>query len=234
MFCRGDVMSRFVILEALERSGTGASKGFPFDSFPDPAQIPGHSMTTPPCQTKLPAPLLLGPGIVRLGRLNCSNYLSTCLSDHEKIPPKKGTPSASGKRQASALPREGIPPCPHYLTIAILIPFRYFRFKSLGNINHNSRTEPHTNHAERSLTLPNAPAERPTGCPISFSELHPGVGCTGTKFPAADQRGESLRGNGVLLGAFHSRAGLEPADKRESWGELGAAAQCDTERSNKG
>lgn len=46
MFCRGDVMSRFVILEALERSGTGASKGFPFDSFPDPAQIPGHSRAT--------------------------------------------------------------------------------------------------------------------------------------------------------------------------------------------
>lgn len=143
-----------------------------------------------------------------------------------EIPPKKGTPSASGKRQASALPREGIPPCPHYLTIAILIPFRYFRFKSLGNINHNSRTEPHTNHAERSLTLPNAPAERPTGRPISFSEQHPGAGCTGTRFPAADQRGESLRGNGVLLGAFHSRAGLEPADKTE----LGRVGGCCTVR----
>lgn len=100
MFCRGDVMSRFVILEALERSGTGASKGFPFDSFPDPAQIPGHSKTMPPCQTKLPAPLLLGPGIVRLGRLNCSNYLSTCLSDHEKIPPKKR--NSIGKRQEAS------------------------------------------------------------------------------------------------------------------------------------
>lgn len=47
MFCRGDVMSRFVIFEQLERSGTGASKGFPFDSCPDPAQIPGHSKTIP-------------------------------------------------------------------------------------------------------------------------------------------------------------------------------------------
>lgn len=221
MFCRGDVMSRFVILEALERSGTGASKGFPFDSFPDPAHLPGHSKTIPGKIAGFPPR---------------SGYCASCFSKLQQLSvclpirprensTRKGTSSAS-KRVAE----RRIPPCPHYLTIAILIPFRYFRLKSLGNINHNSRTEPHTNHAECSLTLPNAPAERPTGRPISFSEQHPGAGCAGTRFPAADQRGESLRGYGVLLGAFHSRAGLEPADR----GELGAAAQCDTEYSNKG
>lgn len=101
MFCRGDVMSRFVILEGLERSGTGASRRFFLVSFPDPAHVPDPRR--PPGRTAASVP--------RSGR--CASCLSTpqcpslsvCLSVHKRISPKKQ--KRQPHRQASALPREG-------------------------------------------------------------------------------------------------------------------------------
>lgn len=179
-----------------------------------------------PYQTELPA-FLLGPGIVRPDCLPryvvlCQlQQLSVCLPIRPRgNSTKTGTPSASRR-----VAERRIPPCPHYLTIAILIPFRYFRLKSLGNINHNSRTEPHTIHAECSLTLPNAPAERTTGRPISFSEQAPRCGLRRHRVSrSGPKRRIDTRERGAPRSIPHqSRAGAG----RHT--ELGAAAQCDTE-----
>lgn len=107
-------MSRFVILEGLEKGGTGARKNL--DSFRIRAKLPGPSSSV-----RVLCVICLSTATVPI-------YVRTCLPISprafcRKGHTKKGTSSAS-KRVAE----RRIPPCPHHLTIAILIPFRYFRF----------------------------------------------------------------------------------------------------------
>lgn len=67
-----------------------------------------------------------------------------------------------------------------------------------------------------SLTLPNAPAERPTGRPMSINRAAPRLrAAPAQSFPQRTKRGEPFTCERVLLGAFHLQPGLELATAEE-------------------
>lgn len=82
--------------------------------------------------------LLLGPGIVcdwfvQLAYIHNGIYLSVRLSARLPVclsaqPTREFHKEGKPPRQARRVAERRIPPCPHHLTIAILISFCYFRF----------------------------------------------------------------------------------------------------------
>lgn len=188
MFCRGDVMSRFVILEGLERDGTGARKNL--DSFPDPAQVPGSQG---PHQADCSLSLL-GPDVVRLACRQHDICLSAYQSRTELL--KEGNligMHARCREEDSAMSPTSDDSDPEPFS---LFPLQSPNVSRAGNINnHDSRSDPTGIMQQRSLTLPKAQPKRPTGCPISFPSSTKGRAAP-AKFLAADQRGESKRATG--------------------------------------
>lgn len=139
-------------------------------------------------------------------------FLRVCMSGYKRHLEKET--SSVSKRVAESR----IPPCPHDLTIAILIPSLFppqspYVFRA-GNVNHNSRSDP-TQSCTATLTLPKAqPNDQPAA--LSGFPSTPQAGCAGTKFPAADQKRRIFGRERVLLRAFHCKPGWSPADG--TWG----------------
>lgn len=227
MFCRGDVMSRFVILEGLERSGTGASRRFFLVSFPDPAHVPDPRR--PPGRTAASVP--------RSGR--CASCLSTpqcpslsvCLSVHKRISPQKAEKATSSASKRVAERR--IPPCLHHLTTVILIPFVISAsiprdaFRA-GNINHNSRSDP-TQLCKAFVDVAECPSRTPSRPPYQhFRSSTPGRAAPAQSFSQrTKEENLSARTGAPRIPLAAARAGAG----RNNLGA--AAAQCDTVLSNK-
>lgn len=127
-------MSRFVILEGLEKGGTGARENL--DSFPDPASDFRLSMTTP---AKLPS---LPP---RSGY--CASRSSTvpiCLFAYQSTRKLLEKGNLIGKQarcreedSTMSPPSDDSDPDP-----LSLFPLQSLDVSCAGNINHNSRTDP--------------------------------------------------------------------------------------------
>lgn len=135
MFCRGDVMSRFAVLEGLERDGRERGKTstrFRFRTTQVPGSQGPHQVN---CHLSL-----LGPGIVRLVCLQCTICLFAYQSRREVL--EKGNfigKQARCREEDSTMcpPSDECDPDP-----LSLFPLQSLDVSRAGNINHNSRRTP--------------------------------------------------------------------------------------------
>lgn len=182
MFCRGDVMSRFmIIIECWKETGTGGARRRRF--FPLSRSASGSDPRTTRGKVQ---PLVLGQGISYV----CTSYvqyLLVCLpffftGPIRKTMSEKETKSAKQARcreEDSTMSPQSDDSDPYSLCYFRLNPLDVF---CAGNINHNSRSDP-TQLCTAFVDVAEGPAEHTAGCPISFSQPANKAGYAGTNFP---------------------------------------------------